>query len=97
MTRILALLIGTCGVIAIAGSVAACDRVVNLTPFYDAAGLRDSAFGPVDGPLWPPDSPAPPDGGIAFPFDGALPHDGGCPDDGNPFPEDADIDGPLAR
>jgi hypothetical protein len=83
MTRILALLTGICGAIAIAGSVAACDRVVNLTPFYDAAGAPDSAFGLVDGPRGPPDSPAPPDASIAFPFDGA-PHDGGVPDDGTP-------------
>ena len=66
-------LIGVCGGIAIAGFVAGCDRVVNLTPFYDAGELDGRALF---------------DGGIAFPEDGAFLEDGAPPDDGNPFPYD---------
>jgi hypothetical protein len=81
-------LIGISAVIALVGFVTACDRVVDLTPFYDAPPPFDSTLGRADGAL---DGGAPPDGGIAFPFDGAF------PDGGNPFPGDGNSDGPLVR
>jgi hypothetical protein len=70
-------LIGICAVIAIAGFVPACDRVVDLTPFYDAP--------PVDAPLTLPDSGFVPDAAISIPADGGFPRD--------TFPQDAFPDG----
>jgi len=75
-----------------------CDRVVNLTPFYDAqpdldAHTRDGTFvldgGPGDGLIvrdggGPDDGDAVPGNGDAFPGDGNA-----APDDGHTAPDDA--------
>jgi len=47
--RMIALLgiCGICAVIAIVGFIPGCDRVVDLTPFYDGQPPPDSAFGPA--------------------------------------------------
>jgi len=83
--------------IAVALLVAAlapgCDRLVNLTPFYDAqpaldAPPADGSFGLDvglhDGTGAPGDGSAAPDDGSVFPDDG-----GALPDDGSVLPDDA--------
>ena len=93
---IAAVLIALATAIATAALAAGCDRIVNLTPFYDGQPARDA----FDAPGFELDGAPAADGHPAFdgataPSDGGL--DGGvATGDGGPFPDDGNLDGNLA-
>jgi hypothetical protein len=90
---IAAVLVALAAALPAAALAPGCDRVVNLTPFYDAqpapdAHPSDGSFGLDAGR---DDATAAPGDGSALPDDGsALPDDGSAlPDDGSALPDDA--------
>jgi hypothetical protein len=89
MTRAIATLLIAASAVVAAALAPGCDRVVNLTPFYDAQpdldALRSDAELALDagrGDSGSGDGPIAPDDADGFPGDGASPGDGNtAPDD----------------